>query len=48
LELFHALTPPLYSDPILVRVQGLDTLERDLRQQALRRLEAIAEPTPCS
>jgi universal stress protein E len=43
LELFHALTAPLYSDPILVREQGLDSLERDLRQQALRRLEAIAD-----
>jgi universal stress protein E len=43
LELFHALTSPLYSDPILVREQGLDSLERDLRQQALRRLEAIAD-----
>lgn len=43
LELFHALASPLYSDPILVRQQGLDTLERDLRQHALRRLEAIAD-----
>jgi universal stress protein E len=43
LELFHALTSPLYSDPILVREHGLDTLERDLKQQALRRLEAIAD-----
>ncbi len=43
LELFHALTSPLYSDPILVREQGLDSLERDLKQQALRRLEAVAD-----
>src|SRR5271154_5070542 len=43
MELFHALTSPLYSDPVLVREQGLNTLERDLRQQALRRLEAIAD-----
>src|SRR5271167_838131 len=43
LELFHALTAPLYSDPVLVRAQGLDTLERDLRQKALRRLEAIGD-----
>ncbi len=43
LELFHALTSPLYSDPVLVRAQGLDTLERDLRQKALRRLEAIGD-----
>jgi universal stress protein E len=43
LELFHALTSPLYSDPILVREQGLDFLERDVRQQALQRLEAIAD-----
>ncbi|MGO9934997.1 MAG: universal stress protein [Steroidobacteraceae bacterium] len=43
LELFHALTEPLYSDPVLVRAQGLDALERDLRQKALRRLEAIGD-----
>src|SRR5271167_1451311 len=43
LELFHALTSPLYSDPILVRSQGLDSLEQDLLQKALRRLEAIAD-----
>jgi universal stress protein E len=43
LELFHALTAPLYSDPIMVREQGLDSLERDLKQQALRRLETIAD-----
>ena len=43
LELFHALTSPLYSEPILVREQGLDSLEQDLRQKALRRLQSIAD-----
>ena len=44
LELFHALTSPLYSDPVLVRTQGLDSLEQDLRQKEVRRrLEAIAD-----
>ncbi len=43
LELFHALTSALYSEPVLVRNQGLDSREQDLRQKAIRRLEAIAD-----
>jgi universal stress protein E len=43
LELYHALTSPLYGDPVLLPAQGLDSLERDLQQNALRRLEAIAD-----
>ena len=43
LELFHALTSPLYTDPIRVRERAMGTLEGDLHQQALRRLEAIAD-----
>ena len=42
LELFHALSSPLYSDPV-VGAQGLDSLEHDLRLEATRRLEAIAD-----
>jgi universal stress protein E len=43
LELFHVLSSPLYSDPVLLRAQGLDSLEQDLQQNAVRRLEAIAD-----
>jgi universal stress protein E len=43
LELFHALSSPLYTDPVVVRIQGLDSLEQDLRHKALNRLEAIAD-----
>lgn len=43
LELFHALSSPLYSDPALLRAQGLNSLERDLQLKAMRRLEAIAD-----
>ena len=43
LELFHGLTSPFYSNPLMWRKQGLDSLEHDLRQNALRRLEAIAD-----
>lgn len=43
LELFHALTSPLYTDPIVMRNQGPNSIEQDLRQNALRRLEAIAD-----
>jgi universal stress protein E len=42
-ELFHALTSPLYTDPIVMRNQGLNSVEQDLRQKALRRLETIAD-----
>jgi universal stress protein E len=43
LELFHVLTSPVYTDPIVAREQGLASLEQELRQSALRRLEAIAD-----
>jgi universal stress protein E len=43
LELFHGLTSPLYTDPIMERDQGLGSLEQDLRQKAIRRLETIAD-----
>src|ERR1700719_4429863 len=43
LELFHGLTSPFYSDPLMGRKQGLGSVEHDLRQQALRRLEASAD-----
>src|SRR5271170_5112844 len=42
-ELFHALTAPLYTDFIAIRDRGYEELEQDLRQKALRRLEAIAD-----
>jgi universal stress protein E len=42
-ELFHALTSPLYTDPVVVSNQGLNSIEQDLRQRALRRLEVIAD-----
>jgi universal stress protein E len=43
LELFHGLTTPVYADTDQAREQGLRSLEEDLRQKALRRLEAIAD-----
>jgi universal stress protein E len=43
LELFHGLTAPLYTDGIALRQQGEGSLEQDVRQSALRRLEGIAE-----
>lgn len=43
LELFHALTSPLYTDVVLADNKGLESLEQGLRQKALRRLEAIAD-----
>lgn len=43
LELFHALATPVYADPVLASTQGLVSLEHELRQNALRRLEAIAD-----
>src|ERR1035441_1012828 len=42
LELFHALASPLYADPVLAG-KRLESLEQDMRQKALRRLEAIAD-----
>ena len=39
LELFHALTTPLYAD---LYTQPLDALEQELKQRARRRLESIA------
>jgi universal stress protein E len=43
LELFHGLTTPLYTDPVIADKQSLVSLEQDLRQKVLRRLEAIAD-----
>lgn len=43
LELFHGLTMPVYADTDQARERGLRSLEEDLRQKALRRLEAIAD-----
>ncbi len=43
LELFHAIASPLYVDPVLAGNKGLESLEQDMRQKALRRLEAIAD-----
>lgn len=40
LELFHALTTPLYAD---LNTQPLDALEQELKQRARRRLESIAD-----
>jgi universal stress protein E len=42
-ELFHALDSPLYAAPAAIRERGLNSLEQDLRQKAMRRLEAIAD-----
>jgi universal stress protein E len=43
LDLFHALASPLYADPTTIRERGQNSLEQDLRQRAVRRLEAIAD-----
>ncbi len=43
LELFHALTTPVYADPVLTPAQGLVSPGHELRRSALRRLEAIAD-----
>jgi len=43
LELFHGLTTPLYTDTVIARQQGSVSLEHEMRQKALRRLEAIAD-----
>jgi universal stress protein E len=42
-ELFHGLTTPLYTEPVGAGERGLVSLGQDLRQKALRRLEAIAD-----
>ncbi len=43
LELYHALATPVYIDLAVTSAQGLVSLEYELRQNALRRLEAIAD-----
>jgi universal stress protein E len=43
LELFHALASPLYTDLSLGGNKGFESLEQDMRQRALRRLETIAD-----
>lgn len=42
-ELFHSLATPVYADLYAMGDQGLRGLEWELRQQALRRLESIAD-----
>ena len=42
-ELYHSLATPVYFDPLVLGEKGIEALERDLRQQALRRLESIAD-----
>jgi universal stress protein E len=41
-ELFHSLATPLYADLAIGSNEGLEGLERTVRQNALRRLERIA------
>jgi universal stress protein E len=43
LELFHALSEPVYADAFTLYSQGLPALEQQARQQALRRLETVAD-----
>jgi len=43
LHLFHSVAAPLYEDLCAQGDQSLEGLERDLRQQALHRLELIAD-----
>jgi universal stress protein E len=43
LELFHALSEPVFADAFTLYQQGLPVLEQQARQQALRRLETIAD-----
>jgi universal stress protein E len=43
LELFHALSAPVYADAYTLYSQGVSALEHELRQQALRRLETVAD-----
>jgi len=42
-ELFHTLSTPLYADLYAFGAQSLESLEADLRQQSLRRLDGIAD-----
>lgn len=43
LELFHALTSPLYTNPVMGGEPGMVSPGQDPRQKARRRLEAIAD-----
>jgi universal stress protein E len=43
LELFHALSSPVYVDSFTLYNHGLPALEHEARQQALRRLETVAD-----
>jgi universal stress protein E len=43
-ELFHSLDAPLYLDPHAVVGKSGQTLQQELQQQALARLDAIAQP----
>jgi universal stress protein E len=43
LELYHALAAPVYIDLAVTSAQGFASLEYELRQNALRRLETIAD-----
>jgi len=43
LELFHALSSQVYVDNFTLYNQGLPTVEQQVRQQALRRLETVAD-----
>ncbi len=43
IDLFHALAEPLYDDPTSTAGKRLPELQAELRQNALRRLEAIAD-----
>ena len=42
-EIFHTLTTPLYADLYTYADQGLESVEAELQQQALGRLETIAD-----
>src|ERR1017187_2266217 len=44
LEIYHCLDTPLYTDLQMLANRTLGELERSLQQQALHRLEAIADP----
>ncbi len=42
-EIFHTLTTPLYADLYTYAAKGLESIEAELQQQALRRLETMAD-----
>ena len=42
-ELFHTLSTPLYADLYAFGAQSLESLEAELRQQALSRLDGVAD-----